>query len=68
MVGSGAVALALAVVGGSWSPLAARVIDIEYRARNFRRACRRIGPRLSVVLRDRAVHTPAPPGYRFAMC
>ena len=45
-----------------------RVIDIEYRVRDFRRACRTVGPRLSVVLRDVAVSTPASPGYRFANC
>jgi hypothetical protein len=45
-----------------------RVIDIEYRVRDFRRACRTVGPRLSVVLRDVAGSTPASPGYRFANC
>jgi hypothetical protein len=45
-----------------------RVIAIEYRRRDFRRACRAVGPRVSVVLRDRGVSTPRSRAYRYAAC
>ena len=45
-----------------------RVIAIEYRRRLFRRACRQVGDRLSVVLRDRRVSRPGSPGYRYDSC
>ena len=45
-----------------------RVLAIEYRRRDFRRTCARIGDAVSVVLRDRDVGTPASRGYRFAAC
>jgi hypothetical protein len=45
-----------------------RVIAIEYRRRDFRRACAAVGRRVSVVLRDRAVSTPGSRGYRYAAC
>jgi hypothetical protein len=40
-----------------------RVIAIEYRRRDFRRACRTIGGRVSVVLRDRGVTRPGSRAY-----
>ena len=45
-----------------------RVIDVEYGLRAFRRACRTVGSRLSVVLRDLDVSTPRSAGYRHAAC
>ena len=45
-----------------------RVIAIEYRRRLFRRACRQVGDRLSVVLRDRRVSRPGSPSYRYDSC
>ena len=45
-----------------------RVIAIEYRRRDFRRACRTVGPRVSVVLRDRGVSTPRSEAYRYRAC
>ena len=45
-----------------------RVLAIEYRRRDFRRTCARIGAAVSVVLRDRDVSTPGSRGYRFATC
>jgi Glycoside-hydrolase family GH114 len=45
-----------------------RVIAVEYRRRDFRRACRTIGDELSVVLRDRRVRTPDSPQYVFSAC
>jgi Glycoside-hydrolase family GH114 len=45
-----------------------RVIAIEYRRRDFQRACRDLGSRVSVVLRDRLVSTPGSPSYRYAAC
>jgi hypothetical protein len=45
-----------------------RVIAIEYRRRDFVRACRAIGRRASVVLRDRGVTRPGSPTYRYAAC
>lgn len=44
------------------------VLAIEYRRRDFRRACESIGDRVSVVLRDRQVSTPARAGYRYDAC
>ena len=45
-----------------------RVIAIEYRRRDFRRACKVVGKHVSVVLRDRSVTTPESPTYRYAAC
>jgi hypothetical protein len=45
-----------------------RVIVIEYRRRDFRRACRAVGSRLSVVLRDLNVTRPGSRRYRYAAC
>jgi Glycoside-hydrolase family GH114 len=45
-----------------------RVIVIEYRRRDFRRACRAVGSKLSVVLRDLNVTRPGSPSYRYAAC
>ena len=45
-----------------------RVIAIEYRPRDFRRACRTVGASVSVVLRDRGVTRPGAAGYRYAAC
>jgi Glycoside-hydrolase family GH114 len=45
-----------------------RVIAIEYRRRDFRRACEAVGKNVSVVLRDRDVTTPQAPTYRYAAC
>ena len=45
-----------------------RVIDIEYRRRDFRRACRTMGGTVSVLLRDRSVQPRGARGYRFAAC
>ncbi|GIK76907.1 MAG: hypothetical protein BroJett022_05970 [Actinomycetes bacterium] len=44
------------------------VIVIEYRRRDFRRACERVGDRLSVVLRDRLVGTPQKRRYAYDSC
>ncbi|HET6829990.1 MAG TPA: endo alpha-1,4 polygalactosaminidase [Solirubrobacterales bacterium] len=44
------------------------VIVIEYRRRDFRRACARVGDRLSVVLRDRLVGTPGRARYVYDSC
>jgi Glycoside-hydrolase family GH114 len=44
------------------------LLAIEYRRRDFRRTCARIGAAVSVVLRDRDVSTPGSRGYRFASC
>jgi len=44
------------------------VIVIEYRRRDFRRACDRVGDRLSVVLRDRLVSTPEKARYVYDSC
>jgi hypothetical protein len=46
----------------------AEVFVIEYRRRDFTTACRRWGPRLSIVFRDRSVSAPSTPGYRHAAC
>jgi Glycoside-hydrolase family GH114 len=45
-----------------------RVIVIEYRQRDFRRACRAVGSRLTVVLRDLNVTRPGSSRYRYAAC
>jgi Glycoside-hydrolase family GH114 len=45
-----------------------RVIAIEYRRRDFRRACRTVGDDISVVLRDRLVRRPGSPGYIYDAC
>jgi Glycoside-hydrolase family GH114 len=45
-----------------------RVIAIEYRRRDFGRACRTVGNSFSVVLRDRSVTTPDSRSYRYAAC
>jgi hypothetical protein len=45
-----------------------RVIVIEYRRGDFRRACRAVGRRVSVVLRDRQVSRPGTRAYRYAAC
>jgi Glycoside-hydrolase family GH114 len=45
-----------------------RVIAIEYRRKDFRRACRAVGPRVTVVLRDRDVTLPGSRTYRYAAC
>jgi len=44
------------------------VIVIEYRRRDFRRSCDRVGDRVSVVLRDRLVSTPAKARYVYDSC
>jgi hypothetical protein len=44
------------------------ILAVEYRRRDFRRACRTIGDEVSVVLRDHDVGRPESPGYRFATC
>ena len=44
------------------------VIAIEYRRRDFRRACARVGARVSVVLRDRLVSTPSQRRYVYDAC
>jgi hypothetical protein len=45
-----------------------RVIAIEYRRLDFRRACQAVGKNVSAVLRDRNVTTPQAPAYRYAAC
>jgi Glycoside-hydrolase family GH114 len=45
-----------------------RVIAVEYRRRDFRRACKAVGNTVSVVLRDRNVTTPDSPSYQYAAC
>jgi hypothetical protein len=45
-----------------------RVIAIEYRRRDFRKACTTVGGAISVVLRDRQVSTPASPRYVYEAC
>jgi hypothetical protein len=44
------------------------VIVIEYRRRDFNRACARVGNRLSVVLRDRLVSVPSKRRYVYDSC
>jgi Glycoside-hydrolase family GH114 len=45
-----------------------RVLAIEYRRRDFRAACRAVGDRIAVVLRDRDVTAPGSRTYRFDSC
>ena len=45
-----------------------RVLAIEYRRRDFDDACRTVGRRISVVLRDRLVSPPGSPRYVFRSC
>lgn len=45
-----------------------RVIAIEYRRRDFDRACEMVGDRISVVLRDRLVSTPGSTRYVHDRC
>jgi hypothetical protein len=45
-----------------------RVLAIEYRRRDFRAACRAVGDRIAVVLRDRDVTAPGSRSYRFDSC
>ncbi|HEX2414522.1 MAG TPA: endo alpha-1,4 polygalactosaminidase [Thermoleophilaceae bacterium] len=45
-----------------------RVIAIEYRRRDFERACGAVGASVSVVLRDRRVTRPGSATYRYATC
>jgi hypothetical protein len=44
------------------------VIEIEYRRADFRKACRTVGPEISVVLRDRLVSPPSSPRYVYDAC
>jgi hypothetical protein len=44
------------------------VLAIEYGERGFRRACRSVGDRVSVVLRDLGVTRPGARTYRFETC
>jgi hypothetical protein len=44
------------------------VVAIEYRRRDFRAACRAVGDRISVVLRDRNVTAPGSRTYRYDEC
>lgn len=43
-----------------------QVVEIEYRRRDFRRACAQRS--IPIVYRDRLLRTPGKPGYRFATC
>ena len=45
-----------------------RVIAIEYRRKDFDRACAAVGDAVSVVLRDRQVTTPGSPAYAYDSC
>lgn len=45
-----------------------KVIAIEYRRGDFRRACRTVGEQISVVLRDRGVGTPGSRSYVYDSC
>jgi Glycoside-hydrolase family GH114 len=45
-----------------------RVIAIEYRRRDFRRTCRSVGARVSVVLRDLQVRRRGARGYMYDSC
>jgi hypothetical protein len=45
-----------------------RVIVVEYRRKDFRRVCRVVGSRVSVVLRDVNVTRPGSRAYRYAAC
>jgi hypothetical protein len=44
------------------------VIEIEYRRKDFRRACRTVGDRISVVLRNRNVTRPGTSHYVYDAC
>jgi hypothetical protein len=44
------------------------VIEIEYRRKDFRLACRTVGDRISVVFRDVEVSTPGTRGYVYDAC
>jgi hypothetical protein len=44
------------------------VIDVEYRRRDFVKACREVGDDISVVLRDRNVSRPGSSGYVYEAC
>ena len=44
------------------------MVVIEYRRKDFREACRRVGDELSVILRDRLVSTPASRRYVYDAC
>ena len=44
------------------------MIAIEYRAQDFGKACRTVGAKISVVLRDRLVTTPGSPHYVYDAC
>ncbi len=44
------------------------VIEIEYRRKDFRKACRTVGDEISVVLRDRLVRTPGSNSYVYDAC
>ena len=44
------------------------VVAVEYRRKDFRRACRSVGDRISVVLRDRLVSRPGSKRYVFDSC
>jgi hypothetical protein len=45
-----------------------RVIEIEYRRQDFDEACATVGPKISVVLRDRLVSKPGSPRYVYDAC
>ena len=45
-----------------------RVIEIEYRRKDFRKACRTVGDEISVVLRDRNVTRPGTSHYVYDAC
>jgi hypothetical protein len=45
-----------------------RVLMVEYRRADFKRACRWHGSDVSVVRRDRDLRTAGSPGYRYANC
>jgi hypothetical protein len=45
-----------------------RVIAIEYRRADFARTCRRVGSRISVVLRDVGVTRPGSRSYVYDSC
>ena len=44
------------------------VVAVEYRRKDFRRACKTVGDRISVVLRDRLVSRPGSKRYVFDSC
>jgi len=45
-----------------------RVLAVEYRRRDFARACAAVGDRIAVILRDRLVSRPGAAGHRYAAC